>query len=118
MVEQEVVERGEGEVSSGRQGQVGGRSQAERLALLGEQVRPGALAHERTVEVGRDLAGLFPLGLQRGSTVAMSGPASISMAIAVAVASSQSGGWVMTVGLPSFGLVALLSRVWCSNGGC
>jgi hypothetical protein len=82
------------------------RALASKLAALSEQIRPGALAHERTVALSECFEGLFPAGLQRGATVAIGGPATISLALALAVGPSQAGGWVITLGLQSLGLAA------------
>lgn len=50
---------------------------------------------------------LVPHGaLQRGSVVGCSGPAAVSLALALAAAPSQEGAWVAAAGLPSLGLAA------------
>jgi hypothetical protein len=81
-------------------------SDRDRLAQLHERVRPAVLAADRALCLDESLTGLFPSGLQRGTTVAIGGSASVSLALAVAVGPSQAGGWVMAVGMPSLGLVA------------
>ena len=85
-------------------------------ALLASQI-PGAhlvMAHERLLPVHPVLAPLFgvssddplPLGLVRGHTLACTGSAAMSSALAVLVAPTQSGSWAGVVGLPSVGVLA------------
>lgn len=85
-------------------------------ALVTAQI-PGAhlvLAHERLLPIHPALAALFgvssqdplPLGLVRGHTVACTGSAAMSSALAMLVAPTQSGSWAGVVGLPSVGVLA------------
>jgi len=62
-------------------------------------------ASERTLPVHDSLVGLLP-SLQRGSTVACSGPAAVSLALALASAPSREGAWVGVAGLPELGIRA------------
>jgi hypothetical protein len=80
---------------------------AERLASLGERVRPGALAHERLLAVDPALVPLLPLGgLRRGSVISTGGVAATSLALGLAATPSGDGAWVGVVGIPSFGAAA------------
>jgi hypothetical protein len=65
----------------------------------------GAVAHERTLPV---LAAFAPLltGIQRGSVVACTGAAGVSLALSVTAGPSQAGSWVGIAGLPGLGLAA------------
>ncbi len=77
------------------------------LALLTERVAPVALARERTMPVGDELAGLFAEGgLVRGRTVACQGPAATSTALALVAAAVTAGAWMAAVDLPTIGLDA------------
>jgi hypothetical protein len=62
-------------------------------------------ASERTLPVHDSLVGLLP-SIQRGSTIACSGPAGVSLALALASAPSQQGAWVGVAGLPELGISA------------
>jgi hypothetical protein len=73
------------------------------LAELDRRVRPLTLAGERTLPVDEALRGLLPGGLPRGVTVAVSGGAARSFALALAAAASREGSWVAVVGLPGLG---------------
>jgi hypothetical protein len=60
---------------------------------------------ERVLPVAAPLAPLLPLGgLRRGSTVAVSGSASLLLALLAGP--SRAGSWVAVVGMPALGLVA------------
>lgn len=75
------------------------------LQELNNQTRPVSLAGERLLSVLPALQGLFPEGgLRRGSTVAVTGGA--SLALALLAGPSAAGSWCAAVGLPSLGLVA------------
>lgn len=77
------------------------------LALLTERVAPVALARERTIPVGDELAGLFAEGgLVRGRTIACQGPAATSTALALVAAAVTAGSWMAVVDLPTIGLDA------------
>ena len=77
------------------------------LALLTERVAPVALARERTMPVGDELAGLFAEGgLVRGRTIACQGPAATSTALALVAAAVTAGSWMAVVDLPTIGLDA------------
>lgn len=62
-------------------------------------------ASERTLPVHESLIELLP-ALQRGSTIACSGRAGVSLALALATAPSREGAWVGIAGLPELGLCA------------
>ena len=93
---------GEGAVGAGGLGGPGGRRG------LGS-ARPLILARDRLLTVPEALAPLFPDGgLRRGSTVMIQpgpAPGATTLALAVAVAASQTGSWCAAVGLPTLGLV-------------
>ncbi len=77
------------------------------LATLVERSAPAGYAHERLIDVVEELAGLLPLGgLRRGSTLAVGGPAAISLVLALCAKASLGGAWVGLVGLDSLGLRA------------
>lgn len=78
------------------------------LAALAEKgVVSGAVARERTMAVLPELATLLPMGaLQRGSIVACSGAAEVSLALALAAGPSGEGAWVGVAGLPGLGVAA------------
>jgi hypothetical protein len=65
-------------------------------------VTSGALAGHRTVVVHPALANVLPQGIVRGSSVACTGVAAVSMAFLLAAASSQTGAWIGVAGLPAF----------------
>jgi hypothetical protein len=73
---------------------------AERFPAL-----TAASASERTLPVHDSLVELLPT-LQRGSTIECSGPAAVSLALALATAPSQQGAWIGVAGLPELGLGA------------
>ncbi|HEX3090831.1 MAG TPA: hypothetical protein VHQ23_19410 [Ilumatobacteraceae bacterium] len=75
-------------------------SLAERFPVLTQ-----VAASERTLPVHDALVGLLP-SLQRGSTIACSGRAAVSLALAVAAAPSRDGAWVGIAGLPELGVRA------------
>lgn len=62
-------------------------------------------ASERTLPVDESLVELLP-SLQRGTTIECSGPAAVSLALALASAPSQQGAWVGVAGIPELGLGA------------
>jgi len=77
------------------------------LRVLGDRVRPLALAGERTLPVPDALASLLPQGgLQRGSLVATRGAAATSLALALTGPVTTGGAWVAVVGLADLGVVA------------
>ncbi|HEX6235794.1 MAG TPA: hypothetical protein VFZ68_01300 [Acidimicrobiales bacterium] len=83
----------------------------DRLAGLGERVRPTDLARDRRLPVLPAFEGLLPgAGLRRGATVAVGARPGVtgatSLALALAAGASQAGSWVAAVGLGSLGLVA------------
>ncbi len=82
---------------------------ADRLALqaLGDRARPHNLAEERVLPVLPAIGGLVPgTGLQRGASVATTGPAARSLALALVAGASAGGSWIAVVGIPSLGLLA------------
>jgi hypothetical protein len=77
------------------------------LVALGERVRPLALAHERTVAVGAGFESLFVEGaLVRGRTLACTGPAATSTALALVAPAVAAGAWLAVIDLPTIGLDA------------
>lgn len=80
------------------------------LEILGERIRPVALAKEQLLPVPAPFEALLPWGgLRRGSTVSVTAPGvggSTSLALALVAAASGAGSWLAAVGLPSLGLVA------------
>ena len=66
----------------------------------------GAVAHERTLPVLPAFTPLLTTGVQRGSVVACTGTAGVSLALSVAAGPSQAGSWVGVAGLPELGLAA------------
>jgi hypothetical protein len=82
---------------------------SQSLPQLADQVRPVTLAGEQTLPVLPALEALLPGGLQRGTTVAVSGSGgsgAMSLALALLAAPSVAGSWTAAVGLPSLGLLA------------
>jgi len=75
-------------------------SLAERFPVLTQ-----VAASERTLPVHDALIELLP-ALQRGSTIACSGRAAVSLALALASAPSRDGAWVGVAGLPELGVRA------------
>jgi hypothetical protein len=76
------------------------------LAGLREQIRPTAPAAERCLPVLEPLREVLPEGLRRGTTVAVSGAARVSVLLALVAGASQAGSWVAVVGVPELGLAA------------
>src|SRR4051812_4921093 len=77
------------------------------LRQLGERVRPLSAAAERILPVPEAFAALIPQGgLQRGSTVATTGSAATSLALALAGPTTAAGSWCAVVGLAHLGLLA------------
>jgi hypothetical protein len=69
--------------------------------------QPVSLAREQVLPLTQGLAHLIPGGaLQRGTTLAVSGPAATSLALALAAGPAQVGGWTAAIGLPALGLQA------------
>jgi hypothetical protein len=67
----------------------------------------GTAARERTLPLLPVFSALVPqAAVQRGSVVACTGAAALSLALALAAGPSQEGAWVGVVGLPSLGLAA------------
>src|SRR5690242_3440513 len=73
----------------------------ERLDALGRGARPAVAAHERTLALGGELAGLIPGGaLVRGSVVGVDGPAgagATTLALELAAAVTAAGEWAVAV---------------------
>ena len=67
---------------------------------------PVTLAGQQVLPVVPALAELLPTGLRRGSALAVTGDAALSMALAVTAAASVDGAWLAVVGLPGVGLGA------------
>jgi hypothetical protein len=77
------------------------------LSKVNQLAEPIVLARDRTFPVVDELSGLFAdRGIRRGSTIGVAGNAAISLAVALSVGVSRSGGWVVAVGLPSVGSLA------------
>ena len=77
------------------------------LSALAERVAPLALAGDRTLPVSEAFAELFPeRGLVRGRTLACSGPAATSLALALAAPAVVAGSWLATIDVPTIGLDA------------
>ena len=65
-------------------------------------------ARERTLPLVDAFAALFPGGMvQRGMTVGCTGPAAVSLAMAVAAGPVCAGSWTAVAGLPALGLRAI-----------
>lgn len=74
---------------------------------LRERVAPTVLAHEQTLPVSAELAGLFAeQALVRGRTLACVGPAATSTAMTLVAAAVAGGAWLAVVDVPTFGLDA------------
>ena len=87
----------------------GGLSRPRSVPTVGEvarRIRPTALAVERALPVLPALAGLFPGGLRRGTTIGISGVGARSLAIALMVRATAAGSWIAVVGDPDLGLAA------------
>jgi len=77
------------------------------LAALAERVAPLVLAGERTLPVAEMFAGLFAeRGLVRGRTLACTGPAATSVALALVAPAVAAGSWLATIDVPTIGLDA------------
>jgi len=77
------------------------------LGKVNQLVEPIVLARDRTFPIVDELSGLFAdRGIRRGSTIGVAGNAAVSLAVALSVGVSRSGGWVVAVGLPSVGSLA------------
>ncbi len=70
------------------------------------RIRPTVLAIEQTLPVLPALAGLFPGGLRRGTTIGVSGVGARSLAIAMMVRATTTGSWIAVVGDLDLGLAA------------
>ncbi len=74
------------------------------LSKINQLTKPITLTCDRTLPVIEELAGLFgDRGIRRGSTIGVVGDAAVSLAVALTIGVSRFGGWVVAVGLPSFG---------------
>jgi hypothetical protein len=89
---------------------IGGVGKDAALEVLGERIRPVALAREQVLPVPEAFERVLPwAGLRRGSTVSVTATGvggGTSLALALVAAASQAGSWAAAVGLPSLGLVA------------
>lgn len=74
--------------------------------MLAERVRPVSIAADRLLPVVPWLAGVLPGGLPRGTTVAVSGVAPTSVALALAAGPSAAGSWVAALAMPDLGAAA------------
>ncbi|MDQ6696327.1 MAG: hypothetical protein M3Z46_02575 [Actinomycetota bacterium] len=90
----------------------------DRIALraLGDRARPRSLAEERVLPVLPAMAGLVPgAGLQRGASVATSGPCATALALALVAGASAGGSWIAVVGASSLGLLAAAELGVCQE---
>ena len=79
------------------------------LQELAERIRPVVLARQAVVPVVGPLERLVPDGgLIRGSTITIGGVGATSLALQLSTAASQSGSWVVVVGLNDLAPVAVL----------
>jgi hypothetical protein len=79
----------------------------EALRILGDRVRPVAMAGERILAVPEALGALLPQGgLRRGTLVASGGAAATSLAWALTGPVTVGGAWLAVVGLGSAGLLS------------
>lgn len=63
--------------------------------------------HDRTLPVDEAISALFPAaGLQRGHLVGCTGPAALSLGLAVVARAATAGAWVAAVGMPTLGVEA------------
>src|SRR4051794_23299788 len=75
---------------------------------LAAAVAPATLAAQRTLPVADPLQPLLPDGaLARGRTVACTGPAATSLAIALAAEATAAGAWLAVVDVPWLGVEAV-----------
>jgi hypothetical protein len=81
-------------------------SPVERLARLAVRVGPVSLAREHVLPVHPSLESLLAGGLQRGTTVAVSGVGATTLGLVLAAGPASRGSWAAVVGWPSLGLVA------------
>ena len=83
------------------------RSVLPALDQIRARVAPTVLAGEQTMPVAAELAELFAeRALVRGRTLACTGPAATSAAMAVVAAPVIAGSWLAVVDVPTFGLDA------------
>ena len=79
------------------------------LHELAEQIRPVVLARQAVVPVVEPLERLVPDGgLIRGSTITIGGVGATSLALQLSTTASQSGSWVVVVGLNDLAPAAVL----------
>jgi hypothetical protein len=79
------------------------------LQELAERIRPVVLARQAVVPVLESLERLVPDGgLIRGSTITIGGVGATSLALQLSTAASQSGSWVVVVGLNDLAPAAVL----------
>lgn len=79
------------------------------LQELAERIRPVVLARQAVVPVLEPLERLMPDGgLIRGSTITIGGVGATSLALQLSTAASQSGSWVVVVGLNDLAPAAVL----------
>jgi hypothetical protein len=77
------------------------------LEALAGRVAPLALASERILPVAGDFAALFTEGgLVRGRSLACTGPAATSLALALAAPVVAAGSWLAAIDVPTIGLDA------------
>jgi len=83
------------------------RVEPDQLAALAERMSPLAMAGERILPVSEAFADLFAeRGLVRGRTLACSGPAATSLALALVAPAVTAGSWLATIDVPTVGLDA------------
>jgi len=82
------------------------RGDVDALGRTAALAAPVTLAGQQVLPVVPALAELLPTGLRRGSALAVTGDAALSMALAVAAAASADGAWLAVVGIAGVGLGA------------
>jgi hypothetical protein len=78
------------------------REALARFEAIGARVDPGVLI-ERSLPVHPALATLFPAGLPRGATIAVTGDAAVSSAFVLLSAATRAGSWSGVVGVAGLG---------------
>lgn len=77
------------------------------LSALAERMAPVALARERMLPIGDAFADLFAeRGLVRGRSLACTGPAATSLALALIAPAVAAGSWLAAIDVPTIGLDA------------
>jgi hypothetical protein len=82
------------------------RGDVDALVRAGARAAPVTLAELQVLPVLPVLVELFPTGLRRGSALAVTGDAAVSMALALAAGPTASGAWAVALGVNGLGLGA------------